>query len=180
MKQLTTMMLAAAALALTSCASAPTVRTDYDKAANFGPIQTFAVKLGTPWGNPLGEKRVMDTFTQAFTQKGWKLVPEGQADALVVVHGASKTKRDLNTFYSGMGGYGYRGWGMGATGTATTTVSEYQVGTLLVDVFDARSRKLIWRGIAQDEVSDSPDKNIDKVEKASDLMFKDFPPGTKK
>jgi hypothetical protein len=65
-------------------------------------------------------------------------------------------------------------------GTATTTVSEYQVGTLVVDVFDAKSKSLMWRGIAQDEVSDDPKKNIDKIEKASDKMFMDFPPGTAK
>jgi hypothetical protein len=52
------------------------------------------------------------------------------------------------------------------------------VGTLVVDVFDAKSKSLLWRGIAQDEVSDDPSKNIEKVEKASDKMFMDFPPGT--
>jgi Domain of unknown function (DUF4136) len=182
MKQLKTIMLSGAALVLASCASAPTVKIDYDKAANFAPITTFSIKLGTSWGNQIGEKRVMDELTQALTGKGWKLVPEGQGDALVVVHGASKTKKDLNTFYSGMGGgYGYRGWGgMGGMGTATTTVTEYQVGTLVVDVFDAKSKSLLWRGIAQDEVSDNPEKNIQKVAKASDKMFADFPPGSAK
>jgi hypothetical protein len=181
MRQLTAVMLAGAALALTSCASAPTVKIDYDKAANFGPIKTFAIKLGTPWGNQIGEKRVMEEFTQALTGKGWKLAPEGEADAHVVVHGASQTKRDLNTFYSGTGGYGYRGWrGMGGTATATTTVSEYEVGTLVADIFEAKSKSLLWRGIAQGEVSDDHSKNMEKVEKASDKMFKDFPPGTAK
>jgi hypothetical protein len=37
---------------------------------------------------------------------------------------------------SGMGGYRYRGFG---TGTAQTTVSEYTVGTLVVDIFEAKS-----------------------------------------
>jgi hypothetical protein len=172
--------LAGAALALASCATAPTVKIDYDKAANFGPIKTFSIKLGTPWGNQIGEKRVMNEFTQALSEKGWKLVPEDQADAHVVVHGASQTKKDLNTFYSGTA-YGYRGWrGMGGTGTATTTVTEYQVGTLVVDVFEAKSKSLMWRGIAQDEVSDSADKNVEKLGKASDKMFQDFPPGSKK
>jgi Domain of unknown function (DUF4136) len=181
MKQLKTIVLSGAALVLASCASAPTVKIDYDKAANFAPITTFSIKLGTSWGNQIGEKRVMDEVTQALTGKGWKLAPEGEADAQVVLHGASKTKKDLNTFYSGMGGYGYRGWGaMGGMGTATTTVTEYQVGTLVVDVFDAKSKSLMWRGIAQDEVSDSADKNIEKVGRASDALFKDFPPGSGK
>ena len=179
MKQLKTAVLAGAALAFASGAWAQDVKVDYDKAANFGAIKTFSIKLGTSWGNQIGEKRVMDEFTQALTEKGWKLAPEGQADAQVVVHGASQTKKSLNTFYSGMGGYGYRGWGgMGGTGTATTTETEYTVGTLVVDIFDGKSKSLLWRGIAQDEISDKTDKNIKKLGKASDKMFKDFPPGS--
>jgi hypothetical protein len=175
MKRVKTLMLTGVALAVAGGAWAQDVKIDYDRAANFGAIKTFSIKLGTSWGNQIGEKRVMDEFTQALTEKGWKLAPAGQADAQVVVHGASQLKRDLNTFYSG-GGYGYRFGGMG---TATTTVDEYTVGTLVVDIFDGK-KNLMWRGIAQDELSDKTEKNIKKLEKASDKMFKDFPPGSKK
>jgi hypothetical protein len=176
MKLVKTMVVAGIALAVAGGAWAQDVKVDYDKAANFGAIKTFSIKLGTSWGNQIGEKRVMDEFTQALTEKGWKLAPEGQAEAHVVVHGASQQKKDLHTFYSG-GGYGYRfGGGMG---TATTTVDEYTVGTLVVDIFDGK-KNLVWRGIAQDELSDKTDKNIKKLGKASDKMFKDFPPGSKK
>ena len=86
----------------------------------------------------------------------------------------------LNTFYSGgMGGYGYRGWG-GGMGTATTTESEYLVGTLVVDIFDGKSKSLLWRGIAQDELSDKAEKNAKKRAKAMEKLFKDFPPGSVK
>jgi hypothetical protein len=103
--------------------------------------------------------------------------------AQVVLHGATETKRSLNTFYSGagMGGYGYRGWGgMGGMGTATTTESQSTVGTLVVDIFDKSRKSLLWRGTAQDELSDKTDKNIKKLGKASDKLFKDFPPGSAK
>jgi len=176
MKLVKALVIAGVALAVAGGAWAQDVKIDYDKAANFGAVKTFSMKLGTSWGNQIGEKRVMDEFTQALTEKGWKLAPEGQADAQVVVHGASQTKKDLNTFYSG-GGYGYRfGGGMG---TATTTVTEYTVGTLVVDIFDGK-KNLMWRGVAQDELSDKTEKNIKKLGKASDKMFKDFPPGTAK
>jgi hypothetical protein len=178
MKLVKTMVVAGVALAVAGGARAQDVKVDYDKAANFGAIKTFSLKLGTSWGNQIGEKRVTDEITQALTEKGWKLAPEGQADARVVLHGASQTKKDLNTFYSGMGGYRYRGFG--GTGTATTTVSEYTVGTLVVDIFDAKGENLLWRGAAQDELSDKPDKNIKKLAKASDKLFKDFPPGSAK
>jgi len=178
MKLMKTMVVAGVALAVAGGARAQDVKVDYDKAANFGAIKTFSLKLGTSWGNQIGEKRVTDEITQALTEKGWKLVPEGPADAQVVLHGASQTKRSLNTFYSGTGGYRYRGFG--GTGTATTTESEYTVGTLVVDIFDAKGENLLWRGAAQDELSDKPDKNIKKLAKASDKLFKDFPPGSAK
>jgi hypothetical protein len=63
--------------------------------------------------------------------------------------------------------------------TATSTESEYTVGTLVVDIFDAKSRGLPRRGIAQDELADKTEKNK-KLGKASDRMFKDFPPGSAK
>jgi len=175
MKWMKTMVLAGVALAVAGGAWAQDVKVDYDKAANFGAIKTFSIKLGTAWGNEISQKRVMDEFTQALTEKGWKLAPEGQADAEVMVHGASQTKHSLNTYYSGMGGYRW-----GGMGTATTTPYEYTVGTLLVDIFDAKSKSLMWRGIAQDELSDKAEKNIKKLGKASDKMFKDFPPGSAK
>jgi hypothetical protein len=165
-----------------AAAFAQDVKTDYDKSADFGAIKTFAVKIGTSWNNQISEKRITDEITQTLTEKGWKAV-DADPDALVLLHGATEKQKNLNTFYSGMGGYGaygYRGWGgMGGMGTATTTVSEYLVGTLVVDIFDAKTKSLLFRGTASDEISDKPEKNIKKVEKASNKMFKNFPPGSK-
>ena len=91
------------------------------------------------------------------------------------------TKRNVNTFYSGgMGGYGYRYGGMGGMGTASTTVSEYTVGTLVVDMFDAKTKNLVFRGTAEDEISDKPEKNAKKLDKASEKLFKNFPPTARK
>jgi hypothetical protein len=172
----------AAVLTLVGAAAfAQDVKTDYDKSANFGAIKTFQLKVGTSWNNPISEKRISDEFTQALVEKGWKPV-DANPDALVLLHGATQKEKTLNTFYSGggYGGYGYRGWGgMGGMGTATTTTSEYTVGTLVVDIFDAKTKQLMFRGTASDEISDKPEKNVKKVQKAADKMFKDFPPGAK-
>jgi hypothetical protein len=162
-------------------AQAQDVKVDFDKDANFGALKTFNVKVATSWGNPLGEKRVVGEITQALTEKGWTPAADGAADALVVLHGATEKQKSLNTFYSGgYGGYGWRGgWG-GGMGTATTTVDEYTVGTLVVDIFDAKSKALVYRGTATDELSNKPEKNAKKLAKASDKLFKDFPPGSAK
>jgi hypothetical protein len=169
-------------LALTpALALAADVKTDFDHAYDFSKLKTFAVKIGTSWGNSISEGRVSKEISETLTEKGWKPAPEGSADALVVLHGATETKHDLNTFYSGgMGGYGYRGFGGMGMGTATTTTSDYVVGTLVVDIFDAKTKALAFRGTASDELSDKADKNKKKLEKASEKMFKDFPPGSAK
>ena len=174
-------LLATSILMVPAVALGQDVKTDFDKSFNFPMVKTYSIKIGTGWGNDLSERRVLAEFDQAIAAKGWKKVDEGQGDIAVVLNGATETKQNANTFYSGMpvyGGYGYRGFG-GGTGTATTVVSDYTVGTLVVDMFDAKSKNLVFRGTAQDEISDNPEKNMKKVEKASAKMFKSFPPVVK-
>jgi len=69
----------------------------------------------------------------------------------------TRNSQPLNTFYDGFGG-GWR-WG-GEFGNTTTTVENYKVGTLVVDLFDANTKKIIWRGSSNDTLSDKSDKNF--------------------
>jgi hypothetical protein len=161
--------------------TAQDVKKDYDHSFDFSQLHTFAVKIGTSWGNPLSENRVKTTVANELVKHGWvQAADDGSADALVVIHGATQNKQSLNTFYSGggWGGYGWGGWG-GMPSTATTTVSDYRVGTMVVDIFDAKNKKLVFRGTGEDELSDKPEKNEKKVAKATEKMFKDFPPQPK-
>jgi hypothetical protein len=48
--------------------------------------------------------------------------------------------------------------------STTTRVNEYTVGTLIVDVWDAASKELVWRGVVSDTVPD----DIQKAEKLID------------
>ena len=62
-----------------------------------------------------------------------------------------------NPLYSGMGGIpsfdsGFVMWGIMAGGTTAVTVHK---GQLVVDVIDAAQKKLVWRGIATDNLSDN-------------------------
>jgi hypothetical protein len=61
-------------------------------------------------------------------------------------------------------------------GMETTTVEKIPVGTLVVDIYDTGSERLVWRGLAHDQLSDKPDKNTQKLQKAVDKMFDKFPP----
>lgn len=174
-------LLAGSLLIVPAIVAAQDVKTDFDKAFDFSTAKTYAIKIGTTWGNNLSERRVLSEIDEAIAGKGLKKVDEAQASLQVVLHGATQTKHNATTFYSGMGGgYGYRYGGFGGTGTASTMVSEYKVGTLVVDMFDAKTKNLVFRGTAEDELSDKPEKNAKKLEKASTKIFKDFPPGSTK
>ncbi len=171
-------VLTASILMLPALATAQDVKIDFDKAFDFSTVKTYSISIGTKWGNDLSERRVLTEIDGEIAGKGWKKVADNP-DILVVLHGATQTKRNASTFYSGMGGYGYRGWG-GMGGTASTVVNEYSVGMLVVDMFDARTKNLVFRGTAEDEISDNPEKNKSRLEKASTKLFKNFPPAAKK
>ena len=157
-------------------AVAQDVTTDYDHSYDFSQIKTFAVKIGTSWGDQLEQQRVIDAVTKELQAKGWTTADEATADAIVVIHGAIKANQSINTFYSG-GGWG--GWGWGGGGMSSTTVNTVKVGTGVVDIFDAKTKKLVFRGTAQDQVASKASKNEKKIEKATEKMFKDFPPQAK-
>jgi hypothetical protein len=154
------------------------VNTDYDKSADFGKYRTYSW-IGVKAGNDIWVGRIQDAVNQSLTAKGWTMTPSG-GDAGVSAFGATKEIQTLNTFYDGLGGgWGWRrGWG-GGIGQATTTVDETPVGTLVVDIFDGSTKKLIWRGKSSETLSSNADKNDKKMEKDVAEMFKKFPPNAK-
>lgn len=169
--------LAALLMALSPPVTAQKVQTDWDKSKNFASYHTYYwAKVDSP--NPLMNQRLQDAVDAELSKKGWSKQQAG-GDVAVVGLGTSSTKKDLNTFYSGTG-WGYGGWyGGGGMGTSTTTVSEYREGTLVLDMYDNNSRQLLWRGTATDTMSDKPEKNEKKLNKAVQKMFNKFPPESK-
>jgi len=59
-------------------------------------------------------------------------------------------------------------------------VDTYQVGTLVVDLFDTETKQVVWWSTASDTVSDKPEKNAKHLNEAVEKMFKDFPPKTER
>ncbi|HEX4076795.1 MAG TPA: DUF4136 domain-containing protein [Candidatus Acidoferrales bacterium] len=162
-------------LGITTTVRAQSVSVDYDHRANFSGYKTF-MWINRPHyrPDPIMDQRLMDAVNAALTAKGWQLVTEG-ADVGVAVHIATRQKHTLETFYDGFGG-GW-GWHLGpGFGTAITTAQTYELGTVIVDLFDTRTKQLIWRGVAIDTLSEKPEKDTKKIEKAIDKVFKDFPP----
>jgi hypothetical protein len=158
-----------------SASFAQQVKTDYDRSADFSKYTTYSwEKVQTQ--DPLLVDRIKQAVNAALAEKSLTPVESGGQVAIVAIE-MTKNQQTLNTFYDGFGG-GWR-WG-GGFGNATTTVDNYKVGTLVVDLFDANTKKIIWRGSASDTLSDKSDKNIKNLDKGVQKMFEHFPPGEKK
>jgi hypothetical protein len=156
-------------------ALAEDVSVDYDRHADFGRYHTYSW-MGTQAGNSLWRDRIIAAVDSQLAAKGWKRVGSG-GDAAVSAFGMVTEKDTIETYYTGYPGWGWRGWV--GIGNATTTVIPEKVGNLTVDVFDAGTKQLIWRGTASEAVSSKPEKNEKRLEEAVDKMFKRFPPESK-
>jgi Domain of unknown function (DUF4136) len=69
--------------------------------------------------------------------------------------------------------------GLMSSGDATASVQTDQTGTLVVDLYDARSKQLVGRGTGTGTSSDKPEKNTAKMNKAVAKMFEQYPPTQK-
>jgi hypothetical protein len=160
---------------LTSASFARQVKTDYDRTANFDQYKTYSwQKVATK--DPLWADRIKRDVDAALTAKGWTHVPEGGNISLVAM-GVTTTQEALNTYYNSFGGGRRFGGGFA---TATTTPEVYRVGTLMLEMVDTQTKKLVWRGSASDTLSNKSDKNIKNLDKGVQKMLKDFPPGEAK
>ena len=160
-------------MALLGSALGQHIQTDYDHQANFSQYKTYSwqeIKAS----NTLWDQRIKDAVNAQLATKGWKQVDSG-GDVAIVAIKTTQTQRTLQTFYDGMGG-GWRWRGFGGFGEATTTEQDYKEGTLVVDMYEANTKQLIWRGSAEEALSNKAEKNVKNLDKAVAKMFKDFPP----
>ena len=164
-------------LAILGAAFAQKVQTDFDHQANFSQYKTYSWQEIKP-ANSLWDARIKSAVDAQLAAKGWTQVDSG-GDVEVVAIKTSQTQRTLQTFYDGFGG-GWRWRGFGGGGFATTTEQDYKVGTLVIDLYDGKTKQLIWRGNAQGMVSDKATKNEKNLDKGVAKMFKEFPPRSAK
>ena len=151
------------------------VKTDYDRSTDFSQYKTYSwEKVQTQ--DQLWVDRIKAAVNSALAAKGWTEVPSGGSASVVAIE-MTRNQQTLDTFYNGFGG----GWSWGGGfGDSTTTVENYKVGTLVVDLFDSNSKKLLWRGSSSDTLSDKSDNNIKNLDKGVQKMFNHFPPEPKK
>ena len=184
---------------------AQSVHTDYDHHADFSRYHTFCVDR-VHAADPLYEGRLRDALNYTLghttlrnasgplrtrTDQGPAPVEvQAGCDLAVRAIGSVREQTEYNTFYNGFGpgwgyggwggpgfGYGYGGgWGGWGGGPSVTRVEQIPIGTLVVDLYDTHTKRLVFRGVAGTQVSHHADKNTRRLNIAVEKMFKHFPP----
>jgi hypothetical protein len=90
--------------------------------------------------NSILAQQAKSDIDNAMQGKGFQLVQESaNPDIILTASGGMKQQ----TSYSAMGMRGFGG-GMG-----TITPEQNVIGTMIVDLYDVKTKSLVWRGIAQ-------------------------------
>jgi hypothetical protein len=156
-------MIASIAVLLASCASKPTIETDYDHSIDFSNYKTYA------FFNPMGIENpnyssiygsiFRDAISKEMESRGYTM--SDNPDLLINVSGKLQDKtRVTTTSDPHMGGYyGYRRGAYGAWGGygygSSTHVSQYTEGTVNVDMVDRAQKRMVWEGVAVGRIQEN-------------------------
>jgi hypothetical protein len=162
------------ALASGACSTLST-SVDWDPVADFSRYKTWEWRDTGDIRDPVWDQRVEDVLEDTLATKGVTKVQNG-ADLWGVVHARLSVEMQVDAWNAG---WGY-GWGWGP-GPAAYDVSQVSVGTIIVDLVDAKLKVRVWRGRATDALR--PDRYPEEREKALRKvlaqLFANYPPGTK-
>lgn len=168
---------------LNACAAIP-VSTDYDPSwqmpasASYAWISHPMNKVDPMIDNDLVAGRVHRAVDDQLAAKGLSLAKsEADASLLVTYHIGEEDKLDINSFHSNFGYYPcWRCWGPGFD--SDVWVTQYTQGKLIIDLVDAKTKQLVWRGIASRRLPsfDSPQERDKYIRESVDAIFKKFPP----
>ncbi|MFC5270687.1 DUF4136 domain-containing protein [Adhaeribacter terreus] len=183
-------------LFLSGCAAVPVdVSTDYDRAANFNQFTTFKWYQDTPTANrdsaykydTFMDKRIRQAVENSLARKGMRMVTTNP-DILVAYDVKVVRRQELRPDYAfapGFG-YGYSYWygyrydyGYSRFGTRPMLIDEYNDGTIIIDLVDAKDNQLVWRGWGQMEVG-SANVSEAEINKIVSNILEKYPPGTDK
>jgi hypothetical protein len=182
--------LIALALLTVACGSGVTVTSDYDKTVDFTKYKDYQYYGWADNSDKIltgfDKERIETAFENEFAKRGWNSTTEN-ADAIISLYVVVEEKTSYTSYtdHYNMGPYGGMysprfgfGYGYGSTfGTSTTTTqqNDYLVGTLIVDVFDAQTKKHIWQGIGKKTISENTSKREERIKVAVAEIMKAFP-----
>jgi hypothetical protein len=153
---------------------AQSVSYDFDRSTNFSRFNTYAWGRGTELADRLNHQRVVRSIEHQLALKGLvKTATLAHADILVSYHASFDRNLRIDAYSSNWGGPLA---GRMRSGAART--QQVVSGTLVVDITDASSTNIVWRGVASSELNPtaSPDKRDKNISKTAQKLFKNYPP----
>src|SRR5262245_23987107 len=182
MKTITRTLISVATVALMpAIAVAQKATYDFDADQNFASLRTFSFRDApirqtlteqtTTYDDPFVRQRTNDAIAMQLERRGMRRNDEAP-DVYVT------TRRTFRTEYVvyPADGYGYGwGWGYGYGPAYTEPIIK---GTLIVDLTDADTGQLVWRGVGERTVHpmSSPEHRTKRVNREVEKIFKNFPP----
>jgi PBP1b-binding outer membrane lipoprotein LpoB len=148
--------------------AAQTVSVNYNHETSFAQFHTYTWVLQNPNAiqNSILAQVAQQDIDSAMSQKGLQKVDESQnPDLILTASGGEKAVTSYNA-------WGMRGIGGGMGGI---TPQQNVEATMIVSLYNPKTKELVWRGIAQDTLSNNGNKNQQMVEKAVQKMFKQWP-----
>jgi hypothetical protein len=173
-----------ALLAGAGSVAAQSVANNYDTKADFSKYKTYHwVDIqGATYPNQLTDLMIRNAIDSTLKMHGLVRQDSGSVSLYVGYQLTTQQQKQLNTYGTGGGAWGYGGgWG-GMGGMSTTTVQNLTEGTLAVDLYDPAMKQLVWQSTASKTLNPSSNaaKNQENMQKAADKMFKNYPPGAAK
>jgi hypothetical protein len=161
-------------------AMAQAVTVDYDHTINFLKFKSYTLQK-VHATDPEVESRLTIAVDRDL-QARYLHAEDKDPDLIVAVVEANQDKQEYSTFYDGLAGLSWqRGWGSGGFLDATATVQDVPAGTLVFDMWDGKTKKLIWRGMITEPAAVTSAKEADqKLDKAVGQLLAQFPPKFKK
>lgn len=161
---------------LASCSSVR-VNADYDKKVDFNQYKTYAyikASIDKVEISDLDKKRILYAIDDALAAKGF--TKSDNPDMLVSIF--TKESERVDVYNNNMWGMGF-GWGWGWNpwwGMNYNSVYTTPEGTLFIDLFDARTKDMIWQGEGSGYLTKNTDKKDARIKEFVDKILEQYPP----
>jgi len=175
---------------LVACASKPTYEFDYDRNFDFSAFKTYH------WYDDMvhtreseyrkfnaSDKRIREVVGRELARHNLRESTTQQSDFWINYNVSKQRQQIIHTtgYDQGMHGSvsgGTYGRGVSVGYSSGPSVREYDEGTAILDIIDAKTQKIVWRGIAEGRLKDHPsmsERYNATMAIASELLA-DFPP----
>jgi hypothetical protein len=162
------------------------VTTDYSPATSFSQYRTFALVSppDTAAAQQLLDQRVSSAVQAQLATKGLTATDRQNADLFVGYGMVDKTHKQVYTTRDSWGwgggwGWRYYRWGVAWPMTVQRRVETYTDGTVVVNLIDAKTKKVVWEGEVADAVNlpiGNPLSATKQIDGAVAKLFAKYPP----